>query len=178
MDTICKGQCLEFIKELSLTTTPEQWGTPMLTVVIIWLITNILFLNRWSFLQQCNEAQSLVFHTMQIHIDRQQIYGTNVFERLAGTDEKYQHMLLTVLDAKTKAHQEAYSKRIDKLMNTTKNTRQYMDERQINTDADHLIDALNFRRWRGMFTDPIDIEMVLLILTKCKRIMAMQHSAT
>ena len=176
MDLICKGQCLEFIKELHA--TPEKWGTPLLTVVLLWLITNMLLMNRWSFLQQCCEAQSLVFHTMQIHIDRQQIYGSRVFERLAGTDEKYQHMLLTVLDAKTKAQQEAYSKRIDRLMNTTKNTRQYMDERQIVTDADHLIDTLNFRRWRGMFTDPIDVEMVLLILTKCKRIMAMQHNVT
>ena len=178
MDIMCKSQCLEFIKELGLYTTPEQLGATLLTFSILWLVSNTLILNRWAFLKQCSEAQTLVYHIMQIHISRQQIYGTRVFERLAGTDDKYQFMLKSVLDAKTPAQQEAYSKRIDVLLNTAKNTRQYKDEGQILSEIEPLIEALNFRRWRGMFHDPMDIEMAMIVLEKCKRIMAMQHSVT
>ena len=176
MDLLCKSHCLEFIKELSLHATPKQWGTTLLSLVIFWLISNILLLNRWVFLKQCQEAHTLMYHTMQVHISRQQIYGARVFERLAVSDDKFQFMLASVLEAKTQIQQAAYSKRIDILMNTSSNTRQYKDERQIFLESGPLIDALNFRRWRGMLTDPDDIEMILLVLTHCKRIMAMQHS--
>ena len=173
MKALCQEQCTQFIDSLSLNT--QQWDKAFVTIVITWIIINVLHNNRWVIRQQCYSAQLLVWNVMHIHIDRHH-HGLHVFERLAMADSKYLLMLTSVLNANTQEQQLDYSRRIDCLMAPLNGRAARIDCTQICTEAKELVESLQWRKFRGMFTDPLDVEMMLLILSQCKRIMDMRHS--